>query len=178
MNRREVLRWLGGAALAPLTPLSARDRLALGRRVHQLTSQAGGALSPAQVAFVSALSDSILPRTDTPGALDVEVPAFIDRFLAGWYAPADRTNLLAGIDALEEECRRSHGRPFAQLDAAERGAFLGTVDGKEGPPRSPAWGYRRVHELVVFGYTTSKPVAELLRDMPVIPGRFDGCVPV
>src|SRR5262245_55384865 len=35
MDRREALRWLGTAALAPLLPVSAGERWTLGQQLHQ-----------------------------------------------------------------------------------------------------------------------------------------------
>ena len=181
MQRRDALRFLGAATLAPLlTPLSARERWALGRRLHaQLAAgQAARALSPSQWAQLRALADTILPRTDTPGALDVGAPEFVDLLLAEWYSDADRERLLAGLDALEARCREAKGKPFAELDERGRGEFLATVDGVRGQPGSAEDSYSKLKDQLVFGFLTSKPIAELIRTTPIIPGRFDGCVPL
>src|SRR5436309_379224 len=103
MQRREALRFLGAATLAPLlAPLSARERWALGLELHRklASGAAGQALSAPQLAQVRALADAILPRTDTPGAVDVGAPEFVDLLLAEWYPDDERQRLLAGLDAL------------------------------------------------------------------------------
>lgn len=181
MHRRHILRVLGTAALAPLVaPLPARERWAAGATLHDRAArQTGGrALSPAQTALVTALADAVIPHTDTPGAVDVGAPAFVDLLLAEWYPDRERQDILMGIDAWDARCRDAQGDSFAALDGPARSAFLTKVDAETGPAGSPAAAYSAIKSAIVFGYVTSKPVAESHRTMPIIPGRFDGCVPV
>ena len=56
--------------------------------------------TPAQRAAVSALSDRVIPTTDTPGAIAAGVPDFIEKMLADWALPGDRVPIIAGLDAL------------------------------------------------------------------------------
>jgi len=183
MHRREALGFLGAAALAPLlAPLSAEQRWSLGTRLHQRMAAGAGlpgrALNPAQLAQMRALADTILPKTDTPGALEVGAPEFVDLLLAEWYPDAERQQLLGGLDALDARCREARGKPFAELDGAGRAAFLETVDGRSGSTGSPEWVYARIKDALIFGFLTSKPIAALVNRTPIIPGRFDGCIPV
>ena len=182
MNRRDVLGFLGAAALAPLlAPLSPGRRWALGTELHRRLAgpiQAGRALSAERMALVTALADTILPRTDTPGAIDVGVPEFIDLLVAEWYPDDERRDLLAGLDALDARAGTQRGKAFADLDPAGRAAIVGAVDGKDGPAGSAEGAYKRLKEAIVFGYLTSKQIGPLLDRTPIIPGRFDGCIPV
>jgi hypothetical protein len=182
MQRREVLSFLGAAALAPLlAPLSPEQRWAVGADLHARLAGAAGAgraLSAARMALVTALADSILPRTDTPGAVNVGVPAFVDLLLAEWYPDDEKRDLLAGLDALDARARSAGGKPLAELDQAGRAGVLATVDGKEGAAGSPEGAYRKLKEAIVFGFLTAKPIGEMTATMPIIPGRFDGCVPI
>ena len=181
MQRREALSALGATAITPwLSPFSGRSLGELHALAEASQGPAGRALSAAQLEFVTALADTILPKTDTPGAVEVGAPAFVDLLLAEWYSEDDRQKLLAGIDALDRNAAAG-GRPFAALDAAGREAFLATIDTQTGPQpgiATPEGTYARLKSAIVTGYLTSRPVAELLRTTPVIPGRFDGCIPV
>lgn len=182
MHRREALAFLGAAVLAPLlSSLSAQERYALGERLHQRVAGVrppGRALTAAQLALVTSLADTILPRTDTPGALDVGVPAFVDLLVGEWYGDADRDQLLTGLDGFDARCVTAAGKSFAELAQPEREAFLATIDGKPGGTGTVEGAYSRLKEAVVYGYVTSEQIATRLATMPIIPGRFDGCVPV
>lgn len=181
MQRREALRFLGAATLPPLfAPLSTRERWIAGTGIHERagTQAAGKALTPAQMALVTTLADTILPRTDTPGAVEVGVPAFVDLLFAEWYPDQERRQLLGELEAWDVRCRESRGKPFAELDPAGRASWLQQVDGSPGSPGTPEAAYGSLKSTIVFGYLTSRPVAEMQRTVPIIPGRFDGCVPV
>ena len=180
MHRRDALAFLGTAVLAPLlSPLSAQDRFALGERLHRHSGEGRLlALTPAQMATVVALADTILPATDTPGAVEVGVPAFIDLLVAEWYGDDDKAEVLHGLDGIEERCRAATGKGFADSDPPARASFLATIDGKPGEKGSLEAAYRRLKEAIVYGYVTSEQIGTRLATTPIIPGRFDGCIPV
>jgi hypothetical protein len=185
MRRRDVLRSLSALALGPLlSPLSAGQRMRLGAALHAAPNATLGArlevLDTRQAALVLAIADTVLPRTDTPGALDAGVVEFLDRLLAAWHTEHERTQFLAGLEAFDGQCREATGKAFDALDATGRAGFLSEVDGA---PRGAAPGtshafYARLKEVTVFAFLTSKPVQEAVFKTPIIPGRFEGCVPV
>src|SRR6266536_1478398 len=87
MERREVLRVLASAAA--LTALSPDKTLAAWSRVASgipLPNE----LSPAHMALVRAIADTIIPRTDTPSATDVGVPKFVDVIVNEYLPEAER----------------------------------------------------------------------------------------
>lgn len=143
-----------------------------------------------QKSTLAALAETILPRTETPGAIDVGVPMRLERMLELWGAPdtaKDFIRVLGEVDALP-----SDGRAFANLDAEERHALLRVHDeaamqpsGEEQGARFPApgpgvvdRGYGRLKDLIVTLYFMSE---EPLQDqVPYVhsPGRWDPSVPV
>lgn len=182
MDRREAIRYLGAVAVAPLlAPLSPAEQWAVGTTLHRRLAegvQAGRALSAAQIAELRALAETIIPRTDTPGAVDVGAVEFVDLLLAEWYPDQERTQLVAGLDGLTSRCRAMQGKAMAELGPEVRVAFVATVDGAQGERGTPEWAYARLKDALIFAFLTSEPIARLTSQMPVIPGRFDGCVPV
>jgi hypothetical protein len=84
MERRDLLRAFGAAtalALLPHDAVAAWARVATGLRPTD-------GLTEAQLALIGAIGDVIIPRTDTPSASDVGVPAFVDVVVSENYGDA------------------------------------------------------------------------------------------
>ena len=133
-------------------------------------------LTAAQGPLVSAAAERILPRTDTPGAIDVGVPAFIDRFYGEFMNPADRQLLVSALDEIESSGQDAHGASFAALTAAQQDAVLrGMAAAQQG--RSPS-SFELLRSVTVLGYFTSEQVGKNVLHYDPVPGAYDGCVPI
>lgn len=172
LTRREALKRAALVLGAALTPSIFDGAL------HAATPGAGSArlLNAAQLASVAAAAERILPKSDTPGAIDVGVPAFIDLMLAAYVLPADREMFMAGLANLEQRSRTTHRRGFAELGAAEQDALLRTIAGEsQGKDKS---FFALLKELTIVGYFTSAPVGKDVLKYDPVPGRWDPCVPL
>src|SRR6056297_1379300 len=69
---------------------------------------------------IASLVDIMLPRTDTPGALDVKVDVFIDRIIAQTYDAAGQENMRSEIAAFNLDCKQNFGEVFINLDNDKR----------------------------------------------------------
>lgn len=178
MNRRDLLHLLGATAAVPLLgPLSPERRLAVGRDLHRRLGQSLRVLSAHQDATVTRIAELIIPETDTPGAAAVGVNRFIDLLLAEWYDEDDRDSLLAGLAAIDARSRRLHGAPFVDMPDDQQTALLRMLD-SGGGDGSAEDAFATLKDLTVYGYFTSEVVIKDVLRTPVIPGRFDGCVPI
>jgi len=153
MDRRALLKSLAAAGTVILLP---HDAFAAWERVASGLAPAEG-LTDAQLARIGAIADAILPRTETPSATDVGVPAFVDVIVSENYSDDERAAFVAGLEQLDA----------ARLDEIE------AMDRRTEPART----YWRLKDLVVHGYFTSEPVMkDVLHDV-VMPGKFDGAAP-
>jgi hypothetical protein len=170
IGRREAIRraaLLAGVALSP-------EWLSLAG--HAQAPAAATYLTPAQRALVSAAAERILPRTDTPGAIDVGVPAFIDRFYGEFMSPAERELLVSALDAIEQGATAAHKATFAALPAAQQDAVLkGVATAQQGRDPSP---FGHLRSVTVLGYFTSEEVGKRVLHYDPVPGAYDGCVPI
>jgi hypothetical protein len=180
MDRREVLRVLGAAAVLPvLAPLSPESRLTFGRVLHaRAASRALRSLSAHQNVTVTRIAEMIIPETDTPGATTARVTEFIDLLLTDWYPPEERDRFLAGLSDMDAKSRAAHGAAFIEVPADAQVALLGSWDGAAGAEGSAEDAFARLKELTLYGYFTSEVVVKEVLRTQVIPGRHDGCVPV
>src|ERR1043165_8468642 len=98
MQRRDVLRALGAAAALAVLP--ERDAIAAWAKTASGWRPRNG-LTDDQLSLIGAIADTILPRTKSPSASDVKVPAFIDVIVSDQYS--DRG------DEAETQLLRDHG---------------------------------------------------------------------
>lgn len=136
LNRRDLLRHmliLAGATAAANFSLSALAEVVRGA-VKFLDKTALGTLA--------AVADTIIPATDTPGALATEVPARFDAMLLSWAAPETRDMIVGALDRINAAAQAAKGKAFASLSAEERKAFLiehdkAALQPAEPPPNAP-----------------------------------------
>lgn len=133
-------------------------------------------LSAAQGALINAAAERILPRTDTPGAIDVGVPAFIDHFYGEFMNTADRQLLVNAVDDIEHAAGAAHNAAFASLTPAQQDAVLRSVaTAQQGKDPS---SFRHLRSVTVLGYFTSEKVGKDVLHYDPVPGAYDGCVPI
>ena len=79
-------------------------------------------------ATVAALAERLMPGAPgKPGATEAGVLNYIDLALAGAYA--DQQDFYRrGLAALEAYCRAAHGKPFAQLAAAQQDDVIAALE--------------------------------------------------
>ena len=131
--------------------------------------------TPAQRALVAALSERVLPTTDTPGAIAAGVPAYIEKLLADWAAPADRVPILAGLDAIEARCVKDYKVPGARATAAQHDALLTLAMNDQIP--SGGVFFEAFRQLVITGYYTSEIGMTQEREYLPVPGEYNGAFP-
>ncbi len=179
MERRELIQWLvatAGGGLRSLDALAPTDLLAFGRDVHRHRATRR-ALSPHAERTVAAAAERIIPATDTPGATDANVSAFIDKMLADWHTPEEREQFLAGLRDLDHRCRARGTRDFVDCAEADQLAVLTALDDEVTAPDATDHWFARLKYLTVYGYCTSEAGMRTLRLYP-LPGRYDGCAPL
>ena len=118
MLRRDLLRSLGASMALAMVP---REAAAVWERVAQV-GRPMGAFNARHLALVEAVAESIIPATDTPGANDVNVAAFVDVIVNENYGDDERAAL---TDALrragyDEAAGGDDGLPAGGVLAAIR----------------------------------------------------------
>jgi hypothetical protein len=129
-----------------------------------------------QQALVAAISERIVPTTDTPGAITAGVPAFLEMMLVDWYAPKDRNDFVAGLKMLDSISRSQHGKAFATMSGGQQDAILASAmkGGMQGLSHD---FFEHCRQLVLLGYYTSEAGATMERVYLPLPGHYDGAYP-
>ncbi|HET9330714.1 MAG TPA: gluconate 2-dehydrogenase subunit 3 family protein [Steroidobacteraceae bacterium] len=191
MDRRQFIEQLAGlaGAMPGLALLPGLEALAHEAHARARTTTGLRSLDVDQDAIVTRIADILLPQTDTIGASAVGVNRFVDLLLSESMLDTQRQRFLAGLAAIDARCRERHGAAFAASSAALQEALVRELDqhlpapstnpaelaARERAPMTAETGYAQLKALTVLGYFTSAAVTRLM-NVPVIPGRFDGCV--
>lgn len=184
LSRRDLLRracYVAGYSVS--APMALQILEGCDTRPHGQSSSPV-VLTAAQRGLVVAVAETIIPRSDTPGANDVGVPHFIDLMLRDVYTQSDRERFLRGLDEVDALSMRTYSRSFLQLAAPEKIAILqnmqAAVPAHAAP--GPAAGRRPfillVKELTLLGYFTSEVGCTQVLQYDPIPGAYHGCVPL
>lgn len=175
MDRRELLR-----AIAALTGCAfiGADRIFA-------AATDSDAYTPAQVALFDEIAETILPRTGTPGAKDAQVGAYIARYSAACYTPANLAILHAGLDDIDARARKAHHAEFVTCTSAQKQKLLIDIDAEakrhvresgDDSDRPPHW-FTLCKQLTLFGFFTSEPGATRVVRYRPVPGPYKGVVP-
>jgi gluconate 2-dehydrogenase gamma chain len=143
--------------------------------------------TPAQAAVVAGVVDVMIPRTDTPGAVDVGVPQFVDEILKGAYPKPDQERFLTGLQQFDARAAETHGKSFVELSKELQAQFVRTVhDEAVQAAREDSTIRQRnrrpfilmTKELAMLGYFSSEAALTQVLQYVQSPGPFKGCLPL
>lgn len=189
MDRREALKntaLLAGGILAGPSLLSLLQSCT---KVSRLDWQPLF-LNEDQALFISSFVDTILPATDTPGALDVNVDVFIDLLFEKSFDEEAQQQVRDHIDQWNAQAEQEYGAPFADLNSEDRKQFLLDLEKDGGKFRKSVWGtavgdqekppgfYKSLKSLTLWAYFSSEKVGEEILVYDPVPGVYRGCIPL
>ena len=191
MNRREVLQRtalvLGYTLSAPLSAAVLN-----GCKAKPELTYVPKFFKEDQARLVSALAETIIPKTDTPGAIEAGVPGFIDDMVGTVYSEEQQENFIEGITAFNDEAKKQIGSDFIDASPEEQLAFVKKTNedilGGGGKADSEGWWaagskskkpfFLEMKELTLTGFFTSEAGATKVLQYNQVPGPYKGCVPV
>ena len=154
---------LGGVLSPELTAGLMGQVLHIGQRVP---------VTEENTALLAEIADVIIPETDTPGAKAAGAEQFIVRVLRDCYAFGEQEEFYGGLGAFREECKKRFSKPFALLDVSQkREMVLYSAKHMKG-------FFSRMRTLTVAGYFQSEIGATKALEFVLVPGRFEGSVPM
>ena len=107
---------------------------------------------------VIAVTDLIIPQTDTPGAKAAQVNRYIDLVLSE-EEPAKQKRFIEGLAWIEARSRKLHGKPFVRLTPEEQTALLVPLadPGNKDPEDRPGVEFfQEIKDMTIFAYYTSE----------------------
>jgi hypothetical protein len=149
--------------------------------------------TPADLALLDEIGDTIIPPTHIPGAKAAAIGAFMAMMINDCYEAADQAVFKAGLAKLPADYAAKYREPFLTGQPANRTAFLNELDREQrahtaqlrkerreaGLPENggaPHY-FRLMKELTLLGYFTSEIGCTQAMRYLEVPGRFDGDAP-
>ncbi len=136
-----------------------------------------------QARLVAAICDTILPKTETPGALEVGVDAFVDHMVNTCLAPNDQQLFIKGLEEVDSRSQEFASKNFISLSQADKNKVMEqlqnetlTFDHEDFYATKPF--FLKIKELTLLGYFTSEVIMTLHLAYTPIPARLEGCVPL
>jgi gluconate 2-dehydrogenase gamma chain len=147
-----------GVAGVPLSACNAKN-----------TSGGGPFFKPAHFAILDAVTETIMPRTDTPGARDVQVAKRIDTLMMGWASPQTQINFTRILDEID-----ATAKGIAAIPPAKQLEIVAAYD--KAKMRDPAYG--KFKNLIFALYYLSEPGATQELRYEHVPGAWEPSIPV
>lgn len=140
------------------------------------------AMTKEQGQMIAQLAETVLPKTDTPGAIEAGVHSYIDVALDKLASPEEKEGFKAWIADFEKRCNTANGKSFVDSDAKQRISFLTDYEkaAQEAAKNDsqPLAAWFMVKEQILLGYFTSElGMTKALVHLP-IPGEYKPCIPL
>ena len=141
-----------------------------------------------QQSLVHDMAETIIPKTSTPGASELELDKFIWLMLDDCTKKDDQKAFYKGMDEFSDLVKKTYNKDFADCTKEEKLSLLKTFEKKPGDKKDPkpAYSYSKelngffstVKGLTVFGYTESKYFMTKEIVYELVPGRYNAMYPV
>ena len=191
MQRRDVLRiFAAGAVLPVFSP----ELFALFRQAQPPPGYTLRTLATHQNDAVVAMTEQIIPATDTPGAKGARVNEFIDVILTEWATPEERAHFLEGLAEIDKQSQRLFGKDFVDASSEQQLAQLRAIDDAtlagriahahhgnhvEEPDQQMKGEFWEIFKrITVHGYYTSEVGFSQELKLQIIPGAQHGCTDI
>jgi len=178
MDRRELLKMI---ALATGGVVIGGEFFLAGCKNKD--ARVGMVFSPDDISFLNEVAETIIPKTNTPGAKDAEVGKFMTVMVNDCYEETNQKIFHEGMKKLDEACSKMHGHSFMKADAGHRKELLTALDKeakdymKNKKKEDPGHYFSMMKQLTLLGFFTSKPGLTECFDYHAVPTKYDGAYP-
>ena len=188
MNRRESLKYKAVISAGVISSSTLLTIFTGCRQEMESESWSPSFLSSDHLRLVQRVLDLWLPRTESPGALDLKIDRFLDKAVSKMYDEETKVGVKLGLDGFNQQAVEAFGKTFLELNDEEATMFLMGVEQIEGPQRS-LWGapigetkepslYRNMKFIAYWAFFNTEVIAKEYLNYDPIPGEFKPCIPI
>jgi len=173
MERRLVIKQIlimaGGLALLPSCLRDAGKSSVLLKNLD---------ISLDQENLLAEIAETIIPKTSTPGAKELNIHLFVLKMLDDCYEPEEQERFVKGLEALKDQTQDLFGKSFLDLTVPERQELLVAIENDKEASAELAGFYKIMKGKTIQGYLNSQYVMTNLIKWELVPGRYNGYYPV
>jgi hypothetical protein len=133
-------------------------------------------ISAFQENFLAEIVETIIPKTNTPGAKELNIQQFIPKMVMDCYDKKAQETFSKGFDLVDASAKSSFSKTFLECDSKQRLVVLNKMSKSENKDETDF--IQLVKGLTIQGYLKSEYVMTNLRVYEYAPARYHGCVPV
>ena len=155
--------------------------------------------TPTQGYIITQLADIILPKTEIAGALDVNVPEFMDKMMHAIAPEEEKDNIKEGADAFADMFQNTYKKDALKGSKKEYTKLLEKYFNISDEEKKAVFEMQRPNEAIteeqmstyliynfliatrkytLFGYYTSELVGESILSYDPVPGEWKSCIPL
>ncbi len=180
MDRREALKATSLILGYSLTA-SAASALLSGCKAETKGDWQPKVLTSDEADLLAEICETILPKTETPGAKDALCHRYIDEMISGFYTPEKQSHFKESLKIFDEKSKSKYSKAFIALNSNEKEEIMSLM-AKEAKDFKDDKGdnkhiFKSIKEATISGYFTSEIGAKggLCEFLPV-PGPYQGCI--
>ena len=181
MQRRDAIKSLlaisAASALAACTGKTDSGEAKPAASASLKFASEGKFLNADEMALVAALAQTIIPNTDTAGAIEAGVPEAIQGLASQWGDDNYRKYTRSGLAAIDKNFKSIGGQAFANQSERQRESLLSRYDADVFSGKVKDDYYRDFKSTVATAYYMSEPGATEELIYEAVPGEWKGCVP-
>ena len=124
---------------------------------------------PAERQQTAILAEAIIPKTDTPGAIEAGVPGWIEVIVRDCLEPQDQSLIKEGLPKIMMSCAKEKGAGLGDLTPDKQVEFLNEYHAVGGEQTE---FLRKFKDLAKFCYVNSEVGATQAFNYMLVPGKW------
>jgi len=128
--------------------------------------------------ILAEIAETLIPKTDTPGAKQLNLHLFVLKMLDDCYENSDQKKFMSGLGQFEDHTHQLYNKSFKDLPRPQQLVLLNELDHQQDIVNDLSVFYKILKSRTIDGYLNSKYVMTNLIIWELVPGRYTGYFPV
>lgn len=137
--------------------------------------QKGQLFSEHELTVLYSVCETILPKTDTPSAVEVGCHEFVPHQLQRCHSKQQQDDCIQIINTVDMQANKEFGKTFPLLQPQQQQQLLVQIENESSNIEKEQFSFLKA--LIVFGYFTSEVGATQALNYQSVPGGFIGSIP-